>query len=91
MGWRLIKPWTWFWGLLAAAISGGAVAVTTGPVAALFAPSVFNLKDGLADLLWFMLAVFVQAGFIGGMFYLAKNPVPQIVEDGDTDQFVRKP
>lgn len=88
MGLRLVKPWTWFWGLISGFISGGAAAFTTGPIAALFAPGVFNLQDGLTKLLWFMLTVFLQAGLMNAMFYLAKSPVPQLIEDGhgDTEQ-----
>lgn len=79
---RLYKPWSWFWGLLAASISGGAQAFTTGPVAALFAPSEFNLQAGLTKLLYFMLIVFLQAGLVNAMFYLAKAPVPELIENG---------
>ncbi len=79
---RLYKPWTWFWGLLSGFISGGAAAFTTGPIAALFAPTEFNLKAGLANLLWFMVTVFLQAGLMSAMFYLAKQPVPQLIENG---------
>lgn len=90
MALKLVKPWTWFWGILAGFISGGASAFTTGPIAALFAPTEFNLKAGLANLLWFMLIVFVQAGLMNAMFYLAKAPVPELIESSDTDHFIKK-
>lgn len=89
---RLYKPWTWFWGLLSGFISGGAAAFTTGPIAALFAPTEFNLKAGLGNLLWFMLIIFVQSGLVNAMFYLAKQPVPQLIENGNGDtQHLVKP
>src|SRR5262249_40360098 len=82
---RLVKPWTWFWGLLAGFVQGGATAVTSGPTAALFAPQEFSIKTphGFRNLLLFMAIVFVQSGLGGAMFYLAKTPVPQIVENGN--------
>lgn len=80
---RLYKPWTWFWGLLAGFVQGGAAALSSGPTAALFAPTEFSIKtpDGFRNLWLFMIIVFVQAGLGGAMFYLAKTPVPQLIED----------
>jgi hypothetical protein len=78
---RLIKPWTWFWGLLSGFISGGAAALTSGPIAALFAPSEFNLHEGFSKLLYFMLTIFLQAGLVNAMFYLVRSPVPHLIED----------
>lgn len=87
MGIRIVKPVTWFWGLLAGFIQGGALAFTSGPTAALFAPTEFNIHtpQGFKNLLFFMCIVFVQAGLGGAMFYLAKTPVPQMIENGDLD------
>lgn len=84
---RIVKPVTWFWGLLAGFIQGGALAFTTGPTAALFAPSEFNIKtpQGFKNLMLFMIIVFIQAGTGGAMFYLAKTPVPQLIENGGGD------
>lgn len=91
MGLRLVKPWTWVWGLIAGFVSGGATALTTGPIAALFAPTEFNLQQGLSKLGWFMMAVFMQAGLVNAMFYLAKSPVPQLIENGSGDtEFLKK-
>lgn len=86
---KFIKPWTWLWGLMAGFITGGAGALTVGPLAALFAPTELNIQAGLPKLLTFMSAVFVLAGVQGAVMYLAKSPIPQIVENGDTAQFVK--
>lgn len=82
---RLYKPVTWAWGLLAGFIQGGALAFTTGPTAALFAPTQFNITSpqGFKNLMLFMAIVFVQAGLGGAMFYLAKQPVPTLIENGN--------
>jgi hypothetical protein len=79
---KLVKPVTWAWGLLAGFISGGSGALTVGPLAALFAPTELNLKAGLNNLLAFMSVVFFMAGLQGAFMYLAKQPVPTLIENG---------
>jgi hypothetical protein len=89
---KVLKPWTWFWGLLAGFISGGAVSLSSGPTAALFAPESINIKTsaGFHNLMWLMLITFIQAGMGGAMLYLAQRPVPEIRENGDTKVFLKE-
>jgi hypothetical protein len=88
---RIYKPYTWAWRLLAGFISGGSGALTVGPLAALFAPTELNLKAGLWNLLTFMSAVFILAGAHGALMYLAKSPVPELIENGTGDtSFITK-
>lgn len=83
---RLVKPRTWFWKLLGSFIAAGALGMTTGPSAALLAPDQLNVKtkEGIQNLLLYEVLVFLQGGLLGAMIYLAKYPLPELVENGDT-------
>jgi hypothetical protein len=59
-------------------------------MAALFAPTELNIKDGLVKLLSFMGCVFVMAGVQGALLFLAKRPVPEMIENGDTQHFTKE-
>lgn len=63
MNWK-----NWLRGLIAAAINGGATAITTMVVS----PSEFNLEDGLSK----VLAVAAISAILGVATYLKQSPLP---------------
>lgn len=60
----------WLHGLIGAAISSSAAALTSATVR----PDVFNLGAGLSDLAWMLLV----PGVVGAALYLRKSPVPPL-------------
>lgn len=82
------KTKSWFHGLSAAIIGGGAGAVTASPIAAMIAPDKFNLTTHIGN--FFLLAgiTFGVNGFMAAMFYLKQSPLPP--ENGNTE-FITKP
>jgi len=64
----------WFRGLLAAFISGGSSAVTSGFVVSSMDPADYNLRNGRIYSL--MGAVFVVNGLVGMAMFLRTKPVP---------------
>jgi hypothetical protein len=74
LGWGL-----WIYGLAAAAIIGGASAITAGVAAPALAPGQFNYS-GVAgwNNLKLMAVMALINGVIGAAAYLQKTPLPQI-------------
>lgn len=68
----------WLYGLGAAAIGGGAAAVTSGLTSMGFAPDKFNLSSGagMLRLLGLIGANFLVSGLLNAMFYLRQSPLP---------------
>lgn len=78
MGTHLKNPWVWLYGLVAAAINGGATSVTAGLTAIGIAPDKFNLGVELGNTLKMVGSVFVISSVLGAISYLSKSPLPQI-------------
>src|SRR5271166_3201450 len=64
----------WLRGLVAAVISGGASAVTSGVVVTMVDPQHFNA--GTSGFWKIVVAMFAANAFMGGMLFLRQNPVP---------------
>lgn len=64
----------WLYGLLAAAIGGGAGAIGTGVAQSIVDPTHADIKH----LLILMGTSFVVTGLLSGAGFLAKSPLPQV-------------
>ncbi len=66
----------WFRGLIAAFVSGGASAVTSGLVVSLNDPKDYAIgTTKFYNLVW---SVFVMAGLIGAIAFLRTKPLPEL-------------
>jgi hypothetical protein len=72
----------WVYGLLSAAIGGGAGAVSAAVAAALIKPGDFGFAGW--DSIKLMATVFVVNGLLNMFFYLKQSPLPAIVETSTT-------
>jgi len=84
----------WLYGLGAAAIGGGAAAITSGLTSMGFSPDKFNLSSlqGLGHLLGLMAANFVVSAFLSVAFYLRQSPLPpESTGDSNPRVFVKQP
>lgn len=77
----------WLHKLGAAAIGGGAGAVTSAFTSNLFAPDKFNLADvnGAFRMLGLMLANFIVNGILSAFFYLKQAPLPDAEAGAQSD------
>lgn len=75
---RFLQWETWLYGLVSAAIGGGASAVTATVTASMIAPDKFNLGGELHNVLLLAGATFGLSGFLSAMAFLAKSPLPGI-------------
>lgn len=66
----------WLYGLGAAAIGGGANAVTTGVAASAIRPDAFNFHAQLVPTLELMGVLFLVSGLLSAFAYLSKAPLP---------------
>ena len=66
---------TWFYGLVAGFVGGGAGAVTSGFSNMLVDPEHFNIQHPRL-ILEQMVAMFLISGILTGLSYLHQNPVP---------------
>jgi len=71
----------WLYGLLAAAIGGGAGAVTSAISASLIKPEAFNLGGQLKPTIDLMMACFLLNGLVSMFFYLKQSPLPKNDDD----------
>lgn len=68
---------TWFYGLAAAGIGGGAGAVAAGFAAPVIAPGQFGVGGNPGwNSLKLMAAVFIVSGALAVAFYLKQSPLP---------------
>lgn len=67
----------WIYGLVSAAVGGGAGAVTSAVSAGLIAPDKFNLSGQLHNTVHLMLAAFAINALFGFFSYLSKHPAPE--------------
>ena len=75
----------WLHGLLAAIIGGGSSAVCAAVGPMMIDREVFNLQDGIGNVLKTMLAGFIVSGLLQAAGYLKQSPIPP--EDEDTSFF----
>jgi len=66
----------WIHGLAAAAIGGGASAVTATVTASMLAPDKFNLAGQLHNFMELAVITFLMNGFLSAMAYLKQSPLP---------------
>lgn len=81
------KTKLWIHKLVAAAIGGGAGAVTSTITAGMIAPDKFNLGGEVSNTVKLALVTFGLNAFLSVMFYLKQSPLPPA--DGETT-FVEK-
>lgn len=82
--WRNVEVWVH--GLFAAAIGGGAAGVTAGLTAVGLSPDQFNFTGQLKHTLALVGSVFVVNGLIAVFLYLARSPLPALVDDTQPSQ-----
>lgn len=70
----------WFKGLVAAFVSGGASAVTSGFTVSALDPKGYNFQS--SKIYTLMLAMFLVNGIMGAMMFLRQKPVPDITPSG---------
>lgn len=73
----------WFYGLMAAIVSGGSSSVTAAVSAGFLDPEKFNLTHPMATIK-LMMAVFILNALLGMFLYLKQSPMPPIIEDSVT-------
>ena len=79
----------WFYGLVAAVIGGGSNAVTAGIAATIIDPKDFGMAWKTVQLMGMSFAV---AAILSFFTYLAKSPLPPLVErDQEVDTGTGKP
>lgn len=78
------KTRLWIHKLVAAAIGGGAGAVTSTITAGMIAPDKFNLSAESTNTLKLALITFALNAFLSVMFYLKQSPLPPA--DGETPE-----
>lgn len=66
----------WLHGLGAAAIGGGASAITSSVTVGALAPDKFNFGNQLGHMLIMVAALFVVNGVLSAMAYLKQSPLP---------------
>ena len=66
----------WIRGAIAAFVSGGASAVTSGITVSALDNKDYNLTTGASKLMLLMLTMFLVNGLMGLMFFLRQKPVP---------------
>lgn len=69
---HLKNPFTWFYGLVNAFITGGCGAVGLMT----YDPKTFNVHEGLNNLV----SAFIAIGVTNAISYLRKSPLPELVE-----------
>lgn len=74
------KTERWIYGLINAAIGGGAGAIVSGVSSMGFAPDKFNLTDwnGILRLLGLMAVNFLFSAILSIAFYLKQSPLPPL-------------
>ena len=73
----------WFYGLMAAIVSGGSSSVTSAVAAGFLDPEKFNLTNPMATIK-LMLSVFVLNALLGMFLYLKQSPIPPVVSETST-------
>ena len=89
MSTRWKNPLVWLRGLMAGFIGGGAGAVSSAVIAIGRTPHVYNLGDGLWNVLSLMFGTFLVMGLINAFAYLQKSPLPEL-EEYDTQQVTKQ-
>ena len=82
----------WLRGAIAAFVSGGASAVTSGITVSAIDNKDYNLGEGSGKLLVLMTTMFLVNGFMGLMFFLRQKPVPDHkVVERTVERTIQKP